>query len=63
MCASGCVDRIGVHAAVEDRGVMVCCVLGGRFSMAYTVADRSAFCICSIKLHIYFLRVNNSRIG
>ena len=54
MCASGCVDRVGVHASVEDRGVMACCVLGGRFSMAYTVADRSAFCICSIKLHIYF---------
>lgn len=43
MCAGGCVDRIGVHTAVEDRGVMVCCVLVGRFSMAYTVADRSAF--------------------
>lgn len=54
MCAGGCVDRIGVHAALEDRGVMACRFLGGRFSMAYTVADRSSFCICSIKLHIYF---------
>ena len=63
MCAGGCVDRIGVYAALEDRGVMACRVLVGRFSMAYTVADRLAFCICSIKLHIYFLRVNNSRSG
>lgn len=52
MRASGCVDRIGVHAVVEDCGVMACCVLAWRFSMAYTVADRSAFtyvvsgCIC-----------------
>ena len=49
-----CSDCIGLCIALQSRGVMACCVLGGRFSMAYAVADRSAFCICSIKLHTYF---------